>query len=180
MAEHGDARMMAASPAEGLGPATGPLRTAGWVLAVVYIATVSIAVLNPSLRPGLMSVVVNLVLVAAAAAHGLTRYRPADLLFFLGSVLIVANVTENTSILTGFPFGRYHYTAELGPKLFNVPIMIGVICAAAGYFAWTVGTAIVRVWRPRLRGSDVWIVPLAASVCMVAWDVSMDPIKSTI
>lgn len=28
MAEPGDARMMAASPAEGLGPATGPLRTA--------------------------------------------------------------------------------------------------------------------------------------------------------
>jgi Carotenoid biosynthesis protein len=36
---------------------------------------------------------------------------------------IVNNFYENLSILTGFPFGHYHYTEALGPKLFLVPLL---------------------------------------------------------
>ena len=36
----------------------------------------------------------------------------------------VSNFYENLSLLTGFPFGHYHYTEALGPKLFLVPNLL--------------------------------------------------------
>ncbi|MEZ5115859.1 MAG: carotenoid biosynthesis protein [Candidatus Nanopelagicales bacterium] len=151
-----------------------------WVLGVAYVVGLVVATTNPSLAPGVMSIALNIVLVTTALVHGLSHYRLGDLAVYYVAVLIVANVMENTSIITGFPFGHYYYTSELGPKLFNVPIMIGIIYAAAGYFAWVVAMSITRVWSRQLRGGETWIVPLVAAFCMAAWDLSMDPIKSTI
>ena len=47
---------------------------------------------------------------------------------------------KNTSILTGFLFGHYHYTDALGPKLFMVPLLIGPAYFANGYVAWVIAT----------------------------------------
>src|SRR5262245_5726171 len=47
-----------------------------------------------------------------------------EFLIFFVITFIVSNFYENLSILTGFPFGHYHYTETLGPKLFLVPLLI--------------------------------------------------------
>ncbi len=87
---------------------------------------------------------------------------------------------ENLSILTGFPFGHYYYTDALGPKITLVPILIFPSYIAFGYLAWVLSILIVGGVR---RGSTIFTtvaVPLVASFMMVAWDLSLDPIASTI
>src|SRR5260370_35996768 len=80
---------------------------------------------------------------------GALRYRWRGVLAFLVICLVVSNILENTSIVTGLPFGHYHYTS--GPKLFLVPLFIGPSYFATAYLAWMV--AIVLIGDLQRRGS---------------------------
>jgi putative membrane protein len=73
-----------------------------------------------------------------------------------------------------------YYTDALGPKLFLVPLVIGVAYCATGYLAWALATVLFGEVR---RGSSALTtvgVPVVASFIMVAWDLCMDPPNSTI
>lgn len=83
-------------------------------------------------------------------------------------------------MLTGFPFGRYHFTDVMGPKLFNVPIFIGLAYLGMGYLSWILARVILARRREPLTGANVVVVPVLASFIMVAWDFSSDPVWSTI
>ena len=112
--------------------------------------------------------------------HGMKRYPWKGIAVFIVITLIVSGVMENLSILTGFPFGHYYYTDALGPKVTLVPILIFPSYIAFGYLAWVLSILIVGGVR---RGSTIFTtvaVPLVASFMMVAWDISLDPIASTI
>src|SRR5437016_5291920 len=79
-----------------------------------------------ALLPGVVSewidgLVSTVLLVAFALIHGAERYGWSCILVFVIICLLVSNASENLSILTGYPFGRYYYTDVLGPKLFLVP-----------------------------------------------------------
>jgi len=112
--------------------------------------------------------------------HGSVNYRFRDMLVFAVITLVVSNIFENMSILTGFPFGHYYYTDGLGPKLFLVPILIGPAYLGTGYLSWTLARVIVGTTEQRLPGHSIFTVPLLASFIMVSWDLSFDPIASTI
>src|SRR3982075_1085972 len=119
-----------------------------WVLVVVYAAVILTNTLH------LFSVpipVVLLVTILFALIHGAVRYGWAGIVTFIVISLVVSNILENTSILTGFPFGHYHYTDLLGPKLFLVPLLIGPAYVATGYLAWVLSTALVGDVRPKAR-----------------------------
>jgi len=45
-----------------------------------------------------------------ALVHGARRYGWKSIAVFMVITLIVSNILENSSILTGFPFGHYYYT----------------------------------------------------------------------
>jgi putative membrane protein len=145
-----------------------------WVLVVLLtVARLATTAFSPSLTiPVVMATAVF------AFVHGALRYRWSGVLAFLVICLVVSNILENTSILTGFPFGHYHYTS--GPRLFLVPLFIGPSYFATAYLAWMV--AIVLIGEVR-RGSG-WLttvaVPLIASAVMVMWDLTFDPTASTI
>ena len=93
---------------------------------------------------------------------------------------IVSNFYENLSILTGFPFGHYHYTEALGPKLFLVPLLITPAYFGCGYLAWSLAHVFVGVFGNKLRAEQIWRVPLVAAFVMVMWDLTMDPIAATV
>jgi hypothetical protein len=93
---------------------------------------------------------------------------------------IVSNFYENLSILTGFPFGHYHYTEALGPKLFLVPLLIAPAYFGCGYLAWSLAHVFVGVFGNKLRAEQIWRVPLVAAFVMVLWDLTMDPIAATV
>src|SRR5438128_12594646 len=52
-----------------------------------------------------------------ALIHGGRRYGWKTIGVFIVVTAIVSNILENSSILIGFPFGHYHYTDSLAPKI---------------------------------------------------------------
>jgi uncharacterized membrane protein len=112
--------------------------------------------------------------------HGASTYRWLGIVFFIVVCLGVSNAFENLSILTGFPFGWYHYGDKMGPRLFLVPLMIGPLYFGVGYLSWTLARAILGDANGRLAGRLVYATPIIASFIMVCWDLTIDPKMSTI
>jgi putative membrane protein len=111
--------------------------------------------------------------------HGSLVYRFRGILIFTLFCIVAGNALENLSIVTGFPFGRYHFTDVMGPKLFQVPILLGLAYVGMGYLSWTIGRLILG----DIQAPSVYHVvtqPLVAALIMVAWDLSMDPIWSNL
>ncbi|MER7331965.1 MULTISPECIES: carotenoid biosynthesis protein [unclassified Micromonospora] len=80
---------------------------------------------------------------------------------------------EALGVATGFPFGSYDYSGELGPKLAGVPLVIPLAWTWMAWPAWLAAT--------RLTGGDAGggrfpgrRVALAA-VGLAAWDLFLDP-----
>src|SRR2546427_11661181 len=155
----------------------GPVTAILWVLVAAYAV---VLVANITFGLGIPIAVVLLISVAFALIHGAVRYGWRGIVAFVAICLAVSNILENTSILTGFPFGHYHYTDALGPKLFLVPLLIGPAYFANGYFAWVIGNVLIGEVR---RGSSAFMtfaVPFIAAFVMVMWDLTFDPRASTI
>src|ERR1700719_3434798 len=112
--------------------------------------------------------------------HGARTYGWRGILFFLIVCLGVSNAFENLSILTGFPFGWYHYSDAMGPKLLLVPVLIGPAYFGVGYLSWTLARAILGDEDTRLAGQLSFATPVIASFIMVSWDLTIDPMMSTI
>jgi putative membrane protein len=152
-----------------------------WALVAVYAVVTFVVTAFPGVIPvPVLIPLLTLVPVAFALVHGARRYGWAGIFVFLVVCLAVSNAFENLSILTGFPFGHYYYTGNIGPKLFMVPVLIGPAYFGIGYVAWTLGTVLVGDLRPRGSGFTSFAVPFVASFVMVAWDLGMDPTNSTI
>src|ERR1700674_657444 len=145
-----------------------------WVLGVLLtVARLATTAFSPALTiPVVMATAVF------AFIHGALRYLWSGVLAFLVVCLVVSNIFENTSILTGFPFGHYHYTS--GPKIFLVPWYIGLSHFATAYLAWTVAIVLIG----DVRRASNWIttvgVPVIGAAVMVMWDLTFDPTASTI
>jgi len=154
----------------------------GWVLIVIYVL---VTIVRRTFAPNLLPVPVSSALATFVPliflfVHGLLSYRLRDLLVFAVITLVVSNGFENLSVLTGFPFGHYHYSDTLGPKLFLVPVLIGPAYLATAYLAWTIARVILGATHSRLSGHLTFTVPLVAAFMMVSWDLAFDPIFSTI
>jgi uncharacterized membrane protein len=148
-----------------------------WTLAAVYaVGTLANALFSLSATRELLV----LVAVAFGLIHGAARYRWRGILTFIVIALVVSNILENTSILTGFPFGHYHYTDALGPKLFLVPMLIGPAYFSTGYLAWVLSTVLIADVRRESSAFTTFAVPFVASFLMVVWDLCLDPTASTI
>jgi uncharacterized membrane protein len=156
---------------------TNMTKTILWVLAAVYAVAL---IANISFGLSIPIALVLLVSVVFALVHGAVRYGWRGLAAFIVICLVVSNILENTSILTGFPFGHYHYTDSLGPKLFLVPLLIGPAYFANGYLAWVLGNVLVGDVRREASAFTTFAVPFFASFLMVMWDLTFDPRASTI
>ena len=147
-----------------------------WGLALAYVIASTLRAIVPNLN----TFPTVLLLFPFVLIHGMKRYPWKGIAVFIVITLIVSGIMENLSILTGFPFGHYYYTDALGPKITLVPILIFPSYIAFGYLAWVLSILIVGGVR---RGSTIFTTvafPLVASFMMVAWELSLDPIASTI
>ena len=142
-----------------------------WSLATSYVI-LRVAQLFP--LPLLLVVALSVLLpLAFTLLHGSRTYGWRAMLLFCALGLLVGNGMENLSIATGFPFGHYYFTAEMGPKVFQVPIALGLAYLGIGYLSWTIGAVLVCPGR-------IVLIPLVATTCMVAWDAAMDPAWGTV
>jgi putative membrane protein len=147
--------------------------TALWILAALIFACMVVGIVVPGLK-----MVVILALVGFALVHGAQRYNWRAIAVFVVTGLVISNILENVSILTGFPFGHYHYTGS--GKIFLVPWFIGPAYLATGYLAWVVATVLLA----DVRRNSAWVTtigtPVVAAFAMTAWDLALDPASSTI
>jgi uncharacterized membrane protein len=155
-----------------------------WGLVAAYVGA-DVLFLLAGLYPGHVPVVVSVALhilppLAFALIHGSRIYGWRGILAFAGLYVVVGNVLENLSIATGFPFGHYVFTERMGPKIWHVPILLGLAYVGMGYLSWTVARAILRERVGELSGWRVATLPALASLVMTAWDLAMDPIWSTV
>ena len=73
---------------------------------------------------------------------------------------------EAIGVATGFPFGTYDYSGQLGPKLLGVPLIIPL---AWTWMAWPAWLAAIRITTSRIAR-----IALAAAG-LAAWDLFLDP-----
>jgi putative membrane protein len=116
-----------------------------------------------------------------ALFHGAVSYSLRGIIVFVLICLIVGGAVENFGVLTGIPFGHYYFTSVMGPKILFVPALLALAYVGMAYLSWTLAILILRQASSSvLAGSPSVTVPLVASFIMVAWDVAMDPVWSTI
>ena len=135
----------------------------------------------PSALPMVAVVALHVLpLLVFALIHGAMSYRLRGILIFFAICLIVGNAFEDLGVATGFPFGRYYFTDAMGPKLFQVPILLGLAYVGMGYLSWTLGRVIIGSLHSPLVGARVVVLPLVAAFIMVAWDFANDPVWANI
>ena len=115
-----------------------------------------------------------------ALVHGSIRYGMRGMVVFSGICLGVVGVSESLSLRTGFPFGHYFFTGLMGPKVMDLPVLLVLAYLGIGYCCWVLGRLILGYRDKALTGARVVTLPLLASLIMLAWDLSMDPIWATL
>lgn len=119
-------------------------------------------------------------LVLFCLSHSARRFGLRPTLIMFAIAVVIANIYENLSISTGFPFGSYVHTPALGPKLFLVPIIVGPIFYSVGYIAWTLATMILGEPAGKHDRLRYWGIPAIAAFIVVGWDICSDPIGATL
>jgi putative membrane protein len=128
--------------------------------------------------PSLLIVALHVVPPALfAVLHGARIYRYRGILVFVGLCLAVGTLFESLSLRTGFPFGHYRFTDLMGPKIFDLPLLLALAYVGMGYLSWILSLAILD---RKLSGSNILLVPLVASFVMTAWDLSMEAVWTDI
>jgi uncharacterized membrane protein len=79
-----------------------------------------------------------------------------------------AVVFESVGLATGFPYGEYSYSDDLGPTLLGVPFLVPLAWLMMAWPSWLLAHRLTRGGRRAAR------VGVAAAV-FASWDVVLDP-----
>lgn len=155
------------------------------VLAWVVIGLWLIVTLTSFFAPTLLSAnnarFINVALMSVfTLLHGAQYYRLSGILVFFALAVIVTNATENLSIVSGFPFGQYHHTAAMGPRIAHVPLIIGPIFAVAGYLSWMLAGVLLGEVFAAPRRTIALARPVIAAFVTTTWDLCVDAIGGTV
>jgi uncharacterized membrane protein len=100
---------------------------------------------------------------ALSVGHAFSRGSGISL---VATATVGGFAVEAIGVATGFPFGHYDYSGQLGPKLLGVPLIIPL---AWTWMAWPAWLAALRLSRnPAGR-------VLLAAAGLAAWDLFLDP-----
>ncbi|MFI2712658.1 carotenoid biosynthesis protein [Micromonospora sp. NPDC018662] len=150
------------------------------LLAVLVLAQICYPLTGGTTRAGLTVATVVLGWLLSVSHALLTRGARA-------ATALVAVVTgggfavEAIGVATGFPFGSYDYSGELGPKLAGVPLIIPLAWTWMAWPAWLTAVRLTQVLSggPSSTGSVNRGPRLArialAAVGLAAWDLFLDP-----
>ena len=152
-----------------------------WLFIVIFLGITIFSAFCKSDFVGPISPIITIVaLFTAVWLHGTARYGFKNMLIFFLITWLVSNFFEALSIRTGFPFGHYYYDALMGPRLFDVPLIIMFAYFATGYSAWILSHILLGQNALPLKKKYLFFIPLIASFLMVMWDLCIDPLCSTV
>lgn len=152
-----------------------------WVFILLFVASTIVDGSGLFMDPdGVFQMTSLLCLAAVAWVHGIRRYGIKNMILWFLLTWLVANFFESLSIMTGFPFGHYHYELAGGPRLFNVPLAIMPSYFGLAYIAWSLSQVLTGQYGKRLQGIWKFVVPFTAALIMTMYDVATDPIASTV
>lgn len=155
-------------------------------LAWIYVVGI-VGILSPFQSIFLPLSALNL-LITAATLYYLSYEKKSGLLPFFVLTFCAGYGVEVAGVHTGVIFGDYHYGANLGVKLFEVPLIIGI-----NWFILVYGTAHVSKWlglhstfNASLIGAslmtalDYLIEPVAIALDFWQWEKSEVPLQNYI
>ena len=113
---------------------------------------------------------------AVLCAASVGGWRLAVAIFVIGAGLGL--VAEAIGVATGFPFGEYAYTGQLGPAIFGVSALVLLAWLTLAYPSVVVARRLTAHFfpnaAPRSAGARAVRIVVAAWA-LTAWDVFLDP-----
>jgi uncharacterized membrane protein len=137
-----------------------------WVLLGALVLTqICYPLTGGGVRAGMtvLTVVLGCLLSVLHAWH--TRGVRA-LVALVGIATVGGFAVEAVGVATGFPFGAYDYSGQLGPKILGVPLIIPLAWTWMAWPAWLAAG--------RLAGGRAGRIVIAAAG-LAAWDLFLDP-----
>jgi uncharacterized membrane protein len=101
-----------------------------------------------------------------SVSHAWLTRGPRAALALVATATLGGFAVEAIGVATGFPFGSYDYSGELGPKLLDVPLIIPL---AWTWMAWPAFLAATRLSRNSAIKTGI------AACGLAAWDIFLDP-----
>ncbi|MGY1643330.1 carotenoid biosynthesis protein [Geodermatophilus sp. SYSU D00703] len=143
-----------------------------WALAGLLVA---VAIAYPLTDGGARTTVSwTIVLLGAALSVGhaaVSRGARAGAVVLAGTAG-TAVAFEAVGLATGFPYGEYTYSGDLGPTLFGVPFLVPLAWLMMAWPSRLLALRLTRAVRPAWRRTAR--VAVAAAV-FAGWDVVLDP-----
>jgi uncharacterized membrane protein len=99
-------------------------------------------------------------------SHALLTRGPRTALALIGTASLGGFAVEAVGVATGFPFGAYDYSGQLGPKLLGVPLIIPLAWTWMAWPAWLAALRLARATPARV---------VIAAFGLAAWDLFLDP-----
>jgi putative membrane protein len=136
-----------------------------WLAGAGVLAQIAYPLLSgAALR--IATIVSVLLLAAASTGHAGAVSGRRGVLVVVGVAGGLGLLAETIGVHTGFPFGRYAYSADLGPRLAGVPIVVPLAWIMLSYPCLLLGRRLTCT----LIGTA-----LTGGVALTGWDLFLDP-----
>jgi uncharacterized membrane protein len=142
------------------------IRRLPWVLFGALVLTQICYPLTSGGTRAALTVLTVLLGYLLSVSHALLSRGARSVAALVATATLGGFAVEAAGVATGFPFGTYDYSGQLGPKLLGVPLIIPL---AWTWMAWPAWLAALRLAKGRLARV------LLAGAGLAAWDLFLDP-----
>jgi uncharacterized membrane protein len=146
---------------------------------LAFLVPFSMVFVVGGLLPEEFGWVSSVIIILVAAATLLADLRYGSTAVSVGRFAGVAGILfllEYIGVNTGYPFGRYAYTAKLGLRLAGVPVAIAFAWYGSLFNAWRIASSLNRSGPER----SPLAIALFAGVLTVGLDVALEPMAGFI
>lgn len=137
-----------------------------WALLGVLVLTQICYPLATGGTRAALAVLAVLIGCLTSVSHALLTRGPRTTFALLATAMLGGFAVEALGVATGFPFGAYDYSGQLGPKLLGVPLIIPLAWTWMAWPAWLAALRLARGTVPRV---------VLAAAGLAAWDLFLDP-----
>lgn len=140
--------------------------------ALVVLLQICWPLTSGSTRAGL-TVLTVVVFACVSVAHAALTFGLWWALRFTVITFVFSLALEALGVSTSAIFGSYSYSDQLGPKVFEVPLVIGLAWVMFSYLAWILSRTLTRPLHS--RPVQLIVSVLIGAFTMTSWDLFLDP-----